>query len=120
MALTQIHQGNFRTYTFSYIKADGTPGTVEKVNSVSLDNPSLGVISRQELSADASSLAVDIAWAGSGLAKLTVDADGDLTPDGEAGAGNFPIVVVEDIDFVAPLGATSSTVTIGEETPIPV
>lgn len=107
--MTEIHQGKFRTYTFNYVKADGSAGKVEKINEVSLTPAELGTISRQILSDDGSNVQVDVAWAGSGDASLVVNADADL------GAGDFPIISTEAITFVAPLGADNAVVAISDE-----
>lgn len=103
-----IHQGFSRSLTLSYTQADGTPGIVEGVPvwEITPVETSTLVVADDGMSGT-------IAWAGTGDgAILTVTADGDL------GTGVFPIVVTETFNFVAPLGAVSGMVSIGEEVPV--
>jgi len=61
----------------------------------------------------ADGMSAAVAWTGTGLgATLTATADGDL------GAGVFPIVVTDTIDFVAPLGASTGAFNVSEEVPV--
>jgi hypothetical protein len=101
----QIHQGFKRVITPIYTKKDGTPGQIEgaPVWTIVPVETSLLTVATDGLSAE-------LAWAGTGDgAILTVTADGDL------GTGVFPVILTETFDFVAPLGAVSGSVTVGDE-----
>lgn len=91
--------------TPTYQKANGTPGEVEgaPVWAIVPDTTSVLTVADDGLSAE-------LEWAGTGDgAVLTITADGDL------GTGVFPIVITENFDFVAPMGAISGVIGIGEE-----
>lgn len=104
---TEIHQGKKREYTLSFTKADGSPGIVEGSPTWELSPPEVGTIAQTD-----NGLTAFVTWSGVATgAILKITADGDL------GEGVFPIVIQDQIDFIAPLGAVSGSLAVGEEVP---
>ena len=104
----EIHQGFKRTITYTYTKADGTPGAIDGIPEFSTSNPEV-----VDLVPSLDGLSVDVVWNGVGTG-VTVTA----TADGDLGTGVFTIVTTDTFDLVAPLGATAGSSTVSDEVAI--
>jgi hypothetical protein len=103
-----IHTSNMRALQVSYSKDDGSPGEVEGAPQWTFDLDDIAT-----LEVDPDGMNARIKHNGSiGLVTLSVTADGDL------GAGVHPIVLTEQFNMLAPLGATQVQMSVGDETPI--
>jgi hypothetical protein len=96
MGQATVKQNEKAVITYTFTKADGTPGAVEGVPVITVSNPDVAT-----LVVAADGMSCEVTWNGTATGIIV-----ESTSDGDLGSGVFPIVVQDTLDFEAPMGAT--------------